>query len=142
MKFPKIAFLMAVMVMVLSLFLVGCGSSFGQSPADSLKELFQNLFADNIVDYICKDAGPEGLAALGGLADAKENAKNLGGKIELNIDKMKFETVKEDGNNASVKVWGVMKITLLGQSQDLEFPEGTIPMVKEDGKWKMCGPLK
>ncbi len=136
MKLSKIALIIAVMVMVVSLFVVGCGGSSG-GPADAARDFFKNMFSDKVGDYICKSAGDEAMQALGMLGALSTMAGGV--KIEMNTDGMKFQTVKEDDKKAVVKVSGKMKISVAGQTMEEEFPEQEIPMVKEDGKWKVCG---
>jgi len=50
---------------------------------------------------------------------------------------LSFKTTEQSGDTASVQVTGKMKMTFLGQEQEDEIDEA-MPMVKEDGKWKVC----
>ncbi len=128
MKFSKIALLLAAMVMVLSLVVAGCG---GGGPVDGAKDFFNNMFSEKGGEYLCKAAGSDaaiGMAMLGA----------MGAKIDTGG--MKFELVKEEGDKATVKISGKIKISMLGQTEEEEIPAEEILMIKEDGKWKMCDP--
>jgi hypothetical protein len=80
-------------------------------------------------DLTCA-AQHESLAGVAGVLGSLE-----GGGLDLSG--LSFKTTEQSGDTASVQVTGKLKVTLLGQALEEDIDEA-MPMVKEDGKWKVC----
>jgi hypothetical protein len=61
-----------------------------------------------------------------------------GRPTEIDVSGLRFETIRSDVQTATVRVSGEVRTVVqsLSQSQTIDQP---LLMVKEDGKWKVCG---
>ena len=122
----------AVLLFASSMF-ISCGGGSADSPKAAVEQFLKATMVDYDFDkaknYIVKEMH----------ADMDESKKQMGGvtKEQLKMAKellgeIKFEVtdekISEDGNSATVTV----KMSMMGQENT-----ETIPVVKEDGAWKV-----
>ena len=121
-----------VVIVFLVVFLAACGGG-GGSPEQTARQWFDALGKgdENALKDLTCTAQHESLAGVAGLLGTMEG----GG---LDVSGLSFKTTEQSGDTASVQVTGKLKVTLLGQAVEEAIDEA-MPMVKEDGKWKMCG---
>ncbi len=108
-------------------------SAGGGSPDQAAKQWFEALAKgdeNGLKDLTCAAQQDSATGLTGLLA-------GLGEEMELDVSDLSFETTEQSRDTASVQVTGKMKMSLLGQEQEEEADEA-VPMVKEDGKWKVC----
>jgi len=122
----------SVVAVFLVVLLVACGGG-GGSPDQVAKQWFEALATgdENALKDLTCAAQQESITGVTGLFAG--SGEGLG----LDISDLSFKTTEQSGDTASVQVTGKMKMTLLGAEQEQEIDEA-IPMVKEDGKWKVC----
>jgi len=111
--------------------MAACGG--GGSPDQAAKQWFGALAKGDenaLKDLTCAAQQEQITGATGLLA-------TLGQGAGLDLSGLSYKTTAQDGDTASVQVTGKLKVTLLGQAVEEEIDEA-MPMVKEDGKWKMC----
>jgi len=132
---------LAVLFLSLALTACGGGGGGGGTPADGAKGFFEAVFKNDSAaakGYICKaleaqaDQMVSSFAAIAG-----------GGASGVTVDSsgLSFTVENESGDKATVKFSGKLKVTVGGVSQDVDMGAAgaaPIPMLKEDGKWKVC----
>jgi hypothetical protein len=60
------------------------------------------------------------------------------GTATSNMSGLKFTTTSQNGDTAAVHVEGEVIISLLGAAMPEEV-NSTLTLIREDGKWKVCG---
>jgi len=120
-------------VTVFVVILMAACSGGGDSPDQAAKQWFEALAKGDVKalkDLTCAAQQEQITGATGLLA-------TLGQGAGLDLSGMSYKTTAQDGDTASVQVTGKLKVTLVGEAVEEEIDEA-MPMVKEDGKWKMC----
>jgi len=128
-------------VLILVTFLVACGprvSPETDSPEKAAKEwteAFLNLDGNTMIKRTCS-AQQENVQEGGAwLSFAQVFA---GQRVEADISDLHFETVSKNGNSARVRVYGEIRIAVLGMAQATQV-DTTYTMIQEGGRWKWCG---
>jgi hypothetical protein len=62
-----------------------------------------------------------------------------GGKPKVDLSDVRFKTVRQDSGTAAVQVTGDARLSIGGMVNTKHF-DRAMDMVKEDGRWKWCGP--
>ncbi|HEX2618730.1 MAG TPA: hypothetical protein VHL11_01250 [Phototrophicaceae bacterium] len=107
-----------------------------EAAAKGFMDAFAALDADKMKVYLCsaQAAAADGLAV--GLSQA-------GTDVNLDASGLTYTAEESDGT-ATVTITGKLKIEIAEQSVDTDitalFPDGKLPMIKEDGRWKVCPP--
>ena len=128
----KRALLVATVFLVV--FTAACGGGGGGAPDQVAKQWFQALAKgdqDTLKSLTCAASQSDMTDAFGSLAE-------MAGTVTIDVSGLSFKTTEESGDNATVQVSGNIKVELLGQSAEEPMNED-MPMVKEGGKWKVCG---
>jgi hypothetical protein len=60
------------------------------------------------------------------------------GAAKTDMSDLKFATTSQNGNTAAVRVEGEIIVSLLGAAMP-EKVNSTLKLIREDGKWKVCG---
>lgn len=122
-----------VLVVAAGLIIAACGGT--STPSDVVQKVLKaqtSLDFGTVKKHVVKDLVPQ-------IEEAEKafetpEVKEAMERLKAAADQVKYDVVKEeiDGDNAKVTV----KITALGQEQEQE-QELIIPLVKEDGAWKV-----
>lgn len=81
--------------------------------------------------------------------DTITDAPDLGAAEEADITfDLDFETVSEEGDNATVRAAGTVSVSMEGLEEPMEMnladlageEEMTLQLVREDGDWRVCDP--
>jgi hypothetical protein len=122
----------SVVAVFLVVLLVACGGG-GGSPDQAAKQWFEALATgdENALKDLTCAAQQESVTGVTGLL------AGLGEGMGFDVSGLSFKTTEQSGETATVQVTGRMNMTFLGAEQEQEIDEA-IPMVKEDGKWKVC----
>ncbi|MDR2292344.1 MAG: DUF4878 domain-containing protein [Prevotellaceae bacterium] len=120
-----------VLVVAAGLIIAACGGT--STPSDVVQKVLKaqtSLDFGTVKKHVVKDLVPQ-------IEEAEKafetpEVKEAMERLKAAADQVKYDVVKEeiDGDNAKVTV----KITALGQEQEQEL---IIPLVKEDGAWKV-----
>ena len=124
---------LSVVTLVLVILMAACGGGGGGSPEQAAKQWFDALAKgdENTLKALTCAAQQEQVTGATGLL------ATLGEGAGLDLSGLSYKTTEQNGDTASVQVTGKLKVTLLGQAVEEDIDEA-MPMVKEDGKWKMC----
>jgi ABC-type transporter MlaC component len=124
-----------ILVVAAGLVMTACGGGKSENPSDVVKKVFEaqkNYDFDAVKQYVVKDLIPlidQQVAALDALSDEEkeqfEESKKLYAQVQYEVGEA---VVAEDENSATVSV----KVTFMGQENSVD-----IPLVKEDGVWKV-----
>jgi hypothetical protein len=125
----------AVMLFSVLIVLAACGGA-GASPADVTKSFYEAAFSDkaDVAAYVCKSNQTMGMRMLSDM----EQFKSQMNIVKVDLSSLKFETVSQAGDNASVKVSGKLKGTVGAQPLDIDYSATTVTLKNESG-WKVCG---
>jgi hypothetical protein len=120
----------SVVTVFLVVFMAACGGG-GGSPDQAAKQWFDALGKgdENALKDLTCAAQHDSIGGITGL---------LGGlKGGIDFSSLSFKTTEQSDDTAGVQVTGKLKVTVLGQAVEEEIDEA-MPLVKEDGKWKLC----
>ncbi len=133
----------AIIALVLVLSLAACGGGAasntggGGSMTDAAKQFIEATFKadkDAWVAVACE--------AIKGQADqAFTGSTGMPEGVTYDFSALKYEVKEESGDTGKVGISGVMKLTVAGQTQELDFasnPLAEVPMKREGGNWKVC----
>lgn len=119
---------------MLALSLSACGG--GDKPAVVAEKAMNAMIAGDekaMEQYVCKDLVDQAKAAM---AMLKAMTGEGQGKIEL--QDMKYEAGKEEGDTVAVKVTGKIKGSHPEYGEMQDDIDEEFQVVKEEGKWKVC----
>jgi len=131
-----------VAVLMMAFVLAACGGAApagdSGSPEASAKGFVEATFSGNIEaakTFACT-------AALAQLTDESAAAMSAMADAEVDFSGLTYTVSDATDTTANVTVGGIMKMTLAGTTQDLDFAtmgdSAKFPMVKENGVWKAC----
>lgn len=123
---------LSALAILLIVLIAACGNE-GSPPDQAAKQWFEALAngdANGLQDLTCAAQQDSATGLTGLLA-------GLGEEIELDVSGLSFKTIEQGKDTASVQVTGKIQMFLLGQKQEEEIDEA-VPVVKEDGKWRVC----
>ncbi len=129
-----------ILFSLVMLLLVGCVPD---SPEGAAKEWFKaeiNLDGNKILDRTC-ESQKENVQTAGLYSSAIALLPQMFGfdiKTSGDVSDIKFSTESLDGDSATVRVYGKMRMAVLAFAQEYPVDETWI-MVKEDDIWKWCG---
>lgn len=139
----RILALVLVAVFVCSLFVSGCGggsSSGGNTPDGAAKDFYTGLMEGNesMVKAVVCDKMKNDKTTWDGLVAAMAMTKAVGAKADLSG--LKFTVTNQASDKATVVLSGMMKITMLGQTQEqpVDPSDSSIPTIKQGDKWVVC----
>lgn len=123
---------------LLAILLVACsGGGSGDSPstvARSFMEAFGRLDVEAMRPLICTEQADQ----IDGLTDSLASA----GEVTIDVSNVTYEDGPVNGDNATVNMSGDIEMAAQGQEMTLPvgdmFNGGTLPMVRENGSWKVC----
>jgi len=128
------ALLVVTVFLILIVLMAACGGGGdGGSPDQVAKQWLEALAKGDknaLKDLTCI-AQQESVAGTTGFL------AGLGEEMGLDVSALSFTTTEQSEDKASLQVTGKIRMTLLGVEQEEEIDEA-MPMVKEDGKWKVC----
>lgn len=123
----------AALVMA-AVMMAACGGtgSAGNTPEDAVKAWFEAAFAANVDGVKAQTcAGAQGMV--------EEMAATFGAEgVPVDSSGLTFTTASQEGNSAVVTISGSFKTTVQGQEMELPLDGMTLPLVLEDGAWKVC----
>ncbi|HLU10888.1 MAG TPA: hypothetical protein VK003_14550 [Oceanobacillus sp.] len=110
-------------------------SSSGGGPAAAVQAFFEAVYGgdENIVDYVCSSS-PE-------IVDTYEQAAEALATVpDTTIDTsgLTYTVTEENADSATVEVSGELSVTAAGQTMSTPFQAVPIPVVNENGSWKVC----
>jgi hypothetical protein len=126
-----------LLTVLLVILLTACGSK--DSPERAAKEWMEALLTmdgNSAAKLTCRDqqAALEDAGMWLGLFGALS-----GGKPEVDLSDVRFKTLRQDSSTAAVQVTGDARLSTGGMVNTKHF-DRAMDMVKEDGRWKWCGP--
>jgi len=130
-------YIISLLIMVL---LVGCSA--GDSPEKAVQEWTQaRLTADGnkTLERTCR-ADHAKVQGSGAMMSAVLSFGQVGDKkVEFNFGDMQVKVISQNGNAAQVHVSGRIRVSLMGVGQEVPIADRDIPLINEDGRWKVCG---
>ena len=119
--------------------LVACGGDAGPTAAArAWLESVAAMDGNRTASLTCDAAQESLMMGTGFLAAAQVlSGQMLGTGADMDVSDVHFKEVSRSGDSATVHASGTMRVAILGVSQGQEMDED-IPMVREDGKWKVC----
>lgn len=130
-----------IIALVLALSLAACGggggaTGGGASMTDVAKQFIEATFKAD------KEALQAAACdAIKGQLDSMTGATGMPEGVTYDFSALKYEVKEESGDTGKVGISGVMKLTVAGQTQEVDFasnPLAEVPMKKEGGNWKVC----
>lgn len=124
---------------LLALVLVACsGGGSGDSPstvARSFMEAFGRLDEEAMRPLICSAQSDQ----VDGITESMAEA---GTEVTIDVSNLTYQDGQISGDTATVNVSGDIEMEAMGQSMTLPvsdmFNGGALPMVRENGSWKVC----
>jgi hypothetical protein len=113
------------------------GDTAAGGPAEAVQAFYEALYTgqENIADFVCA-ASPE-------IVDTYEQAAEASAAAfadaEINVSGLTYNVTEEDADSATVEVSGEIVYTVAGNDTAVPLPAVPIPVVNEDGAWKVCG---
>lgn len=135
-KYPALMVLLLLVAMVAA----ACGGGGGgtsNTPEDATKAFFEASFAGN-----ADATRAQTCASLQESLDTYLEAVSTSfatTETSVDVSGLTYTKASESGDNAVVNVGGTMNATVAGQSAEIPFEGAEIPLVKENGAWKVCG---
>jgi hypothetical protein len=132
----------AIIALVLVLSLAACGGGGngggggGASMTDVAKQFIEATFKADKEAW--QAAACEAIKAQ---ADSMTGGTGMPEGVTYDFSALKYEVKEESGDTGKVGISGVMKLTVAGQTQEMDFasnPLAEVPMKKEGGNWKVC----
>ncbi|WP_022662140.1 hypothetical protein [Paucidesulfovibrio longus] len=93
------------------------------------------LDAVGLVHYLCAETAPP----VDELRQSMAEARAQGARMEL--AEMRYELLEQDGDEARVRMTGLLKADHPSQGPSRERLDETVQLRLEDGRWKICGGL-
>jgi hypothetical protein len=132
-------FAIAAFAVVIASLLVACGG--GDSPETAVREWMQALLdmdGNKLIERTC-EASQSDVQQAGALVSVLGIAGNeVGGQsAKADLSSLSFQATNKGSDTAQVHVQGKLRVAFMGLAQEQKYDQ-TIPVVLEDGKWKVC----
>jgi hypothetical protein len=128
---------LAAALLIVAITAAACGGagSAGNTPEGAVKAWFDAAFAGNV-------EGVKAQTCSAGQAMVTEAVDEFGNSpTPIDASGLTFTKASEEGNSAVVTISGSFKTTVEGQELDLPLDGMTLPLVLENGSWKVCNSL-
>jgi hypothetical protein len=120
--------------------------SLGESPeggAKAFMEAVGQMDGSKMLERTCqaqqKNASNSGTMAQAMISALMMFGGGLGGaQLKIDVSGLQYTTVNQSGNNASVRISGVIRSNVGLAASEQPFNQ-TVPMLFEDSRWKVCG---
>jgi hypothetical protein len=124
---------LAVLLLTIAIVAAACGGgSAGNTPEDAVKAWFDAAFAADI-------DGVKAQTCAAAQAMVEEMAAAFGAEgTDVDASGLTFTTASQEGNSAVVTIGGSFKTTVQGQEMELPLDGMILPLVLENGSWKVC----
>jgi hypothetical protein len=148
MKFGRktLALLALMMVAVVAAACGGGGGGDTGSPEGAVEGFINaalgDLDFDAAAEFVCAELQDQVAAEAAGLEEIEASGASI------DVGGLTYETVSEDGDNATVSIGGEISVSIEIEGETIEqsLPldefagdgGGEIPVVFEDGEWKVC----
>jgi hypothetical protein len=136
-KFVKYPALMVMMLLV-AMVAAACNSGGGgasNTPEDAAKAWFEAAFSNNL-DALKAQTCAASQDQVETVAEAYATLGETGSAVDTSG--LTYTKASESGDNATVNIGGSVKATVQGVEMDQPMPEIPMPLVKENGAWKVC----
>ena len=110
-----------------------------RTPEAATQSFVEELFTgetENLALYLCASAQEVAPGMKEGLESMRETIESSG--ATLDVSGFTYKLLNQDGSTATVEVAGKLTVTVAGSSVDSDFPAIPIPLVRENGSWKLC----
>ncbi|MFW5771757.1 MAG: hypothetical protein ACOCZH_00435 [Phototrophicaceae bacterium] len=140
----KLSVLVALLAIALAVSACGGGGNGSGSPTDVVEEGISRLFEpdiDGFRELLCADVIADFDASMEGTDMSQMEA--LFDQVDVNLSGLEYNVSDETDDSATVTISGTLEVSVAGETQ--EVPVGDflteadeIPVVREDGDWKIC----
>lgn len=132
---------LAIMLIIVGIAVSACANNGGgggggasNTPEGAVKAWFDAALSGN-ADGVRAETCASGQESVDQVADSF-GAMSEGGEVDGSG--LTFTKASEEGDRATVNVGGTIKVTVAGTSVDQPMTDLTVPLVKENGAWKVC----
>ena len=123
--------------------LMGCGAS-EDAPAQGAREWIDgitNLDGNKTLKYTClaqRENLQQATMWTSAFSVLGQLFTNQSVQIKGDISDLKFETISQSGDQAEVRVYGELRVAVLGSAEAHQVDEKW-QMIRENGTWRWCG---